>query len=598
MKAREKKYAENEVIFYEGDASTAVYVIVSGCVELSKETHDGPVLLATLGPGEMFGEMGILDGNPRSATAMAIQESMIQVVARKDFLRSLREEPDQAMAVMHKLVERLRGADSLLAGAQHKPEKRGLLGTLLGLLRRRRRPGPAGGAALPDGSAISFQVVIAQLNGDIEAQMADYLRSVLDGRDGLRVTYVGRPLRLDDCEDPAQLTAAGLNARQLLAEEQADLVIWGDVSDEGDLRLRFTPVVNPDEERPGGFALANCLDLPVGFDDAMLEFLYAIVLAAIEPQNEAQSLLQRRVLPPAAEAIMALGAKPSMSAPLAAQRAHLTCFGHVVATLGGMEPKNSDYFDRAVASYRAAAARVGRNDSQGELVMLHKHLAAVHMAMAERREDDPEPLEQAVEAYRAILDSMLKSAFPVEWAATQNRLGMALYRLDLRTGRTELLKEALAAYQAALQTFSKYENPARWAEVMHNLAQALEVYGDQMRSPDVLERAIDACRLVSETLSRDTSPLAWAAVQNTLGSALYLRDKHGHSTEHLAAAEETLRGALEVYLSLGHEKPAVVARRNLAHVQKLRKARKDVKLIEPDWAGDGTKRLPGPETES
>ena len=68
MKAQERTYGKDEAIFREGDPSDSVFVVVSGRVELSKLGPDGPVVLAMLGPLEMFGEMGILDDSPRSAT--------------------------------------------------------------------------------------------------------------------------------------------------------------------------------------------------------------------------------------------------------------------------------------------------------------------------------------------------------------------------------------------------------------------------------------------------------------------------------------------------------------------------------------------------
>jgi hypothetical protein len=121
---------------------------------------------------------------------------------------------------------------------------------------------------------------------------------------------------------------------------------------------------------------------------------------------------------------------------------------------------------------------------------------------------------------------------------------------------------------------------------MNNLAQALQVYGDQVKSPEVLERAVDACRASLEYRVRERTPLGWAACQNTLGTALFLLDKHRQSTEHLDEAGAAYSGALEVYRQMGATRQAVIAEKNLAHVQRLNKIRAERRVAMPDWADD------------
>jgi len=69
------------------------------------------VILTILGPGEFFGEMGLIDDEPRSATVMTIEPCELLSIAKRDFKKCLAENFEMAMAVMRSLVKRLREAD-------------------------------------------------------------------------------------------------------------------------------------------------------------------------------------------------------------------------------------------------------------------------------------------------------------------------------------------------------------------------------------------------------------------------------------------------------------------------------------------------------
>jgi len=80
-----ESYEEGDVIFEEGSHGTAVYVLSSGKVEISKIAHDRKAVLEILGPGDIFGEMSFIDPAPRLATAIAIEDTALEL-ADKDFL--------------------------------------------------------------------------------------------------------------------------------------------------------------------------------------------------------------------------------------------------------------------------------------------------------------------------------------------------------------------------------------------------------------------------------------------------------------------------------------------------------------------------------
>ena len=95
-----------------GDATDSLYIVLSGRLKVMMSDSDGKeVILSILGPGEFFGEMGLIDDEPRSASVVAIEACELLFIAKRDFKKCLAENFEMAMAVMRGLVRRLREAD-------------------------------------------------------------------------------------------------------------------------------------------------------------------------------------------------------------------------------------------------------------------------------------------------------------------------------------------------------------------------------------------------------------------------------------------------------------------------------------------------------
>ncbi|HIE05221.1 MAG TPA: cyclic nucleotide-binding domain-containing protein [bacterium (Candidatus Stahlbacteria)] len=85
--AKEKKFDKDKVIFSEGEPGNAFYIIVSGSVRISTVVPGvGEEALAVLKPGEYFGEMALIDDAPRSASAIANENSLLISITKDDFL--------------------------------------------------------------------------------------------------------------------------------------------------------------------------------------------------------------------------------------------------------------------------------------------------------------------------------------------------------------------------------------------------------------------------------------------------------------------------------------------------------------------------------
>ena len=89
-----KKFNTGEVVFHEGNPSGDTYIISLGSIEILENTASGQKVLGILGENEIFGEMGLIDGQPRSATARAREDSVVYVLTPQTFDNLVQENPE------------------------------------------------------------------------------------------------------------------------------------------------------------------------------------------------------------------------------------------------------------------------------------------------------------------------------------------------------------------------------------------------------------------------------------------------------------------------------------------------------------------------
>ncbi len=105
--------AAGEIIFREGDQGNGMYVVDEGRVDILSIVKDAePRVLSRIGPGGMFGEMSLIDGKPRSATARADCDSKLRFLPRPEALRLFSQSPDLVLAVMRDFSARMRESNA------------------------------------------------------------------------------------------------------------------------------------------------------------------------------------------------------------------------------------------------------------------------------------------------------------------------------------------------------------------------------------------------------------------------------------------------------------------------------------------------------
>ena len=103
-----KKFNKGEFVFHEGNPSGDAYIISLGSIEILENTASGQKVLGILGENEIFGEMGLIDGQPRSATARAREDSVVYVLTPKTFDNMVQENPEALLPILKILINRLR----------------------------------------------------------------------------------------------------------------------------------------------------------------------------------------------------------------------------------------------------------------------------------------------------------------------------------------------------------------------------------------------------------------------------------------------------------------------------------------------------------
>src|SRR5689334_21845556 len=159
-------------VFHEGDHSDACYIIRSGSFRVTREHSDGrAITLATLGPGDIFGELAMLDGEVRSASVEALEDGELLALPANEVRSLLARHPDITVKLVAALVRRLRTANERISRQSFQTVPSRVPGVLSQLVAEERPRGADGGEV----TIRMNQADLAQLAGTSRESVSRFL---------------------------------------------------------------------------------------------------------------------------------------------------------------------------------------------------------------------------------------------------------------------------------------------------------------------------------------------------------------------------------------------------------------------------------------
>ena len=134
-----QNFVRDETVVLEGDDSVqALYLIASGSVQVYMTGVDGrETILSFLERGDFFGEMSLIDGEPRSASVRTVPDAQLLIIHRESFLTLIRQSPEIAMGLLSEMSKRLRKANRQIGSLSTMSVSGRVAGTLLNLMQER-----------------------------------------------------------------------------------------------------------------------------------------------------------------------------------------------------------------------------------------------------------------------------------------------------------------------------------------------------------------------------------------------------------------------------------------------------------------------------
>jgi CRP/FNR family cyclic AMP-dependent transcriptional regulator len=200
--SRRRTFRAGQAIFHKGDPGHALFVIVSGRVNIQNLTAAGETVhIAARGPGEQFGELSLIDLKPRMADAVTAEESVLLVLERDEFLRCIKKNPSIAVGIISSLADRLREAADQRESHQGLSVSGRLAETLIGLADEHGFPD------LDGGIRIELKVTQESLAEMIGCKRETVNRAIASLRATGALRTEGRDIILTDVQKLRQFSA-------------------------------------------------------------------------------------------------------------------------------------------------------------------------------------------------------------------------------------------------------------------------------------------------------------------------------------------------------------------------------------------------------
>lgn len=363
------------------------------------------------------------------------------------------------------------------------------------LAHRSRRPLPL--APLPRPVRGRFSVAVAHLENDQDGEHERLIVEALSEVRGVQVLKFDRVLAITESNVDDAVKAGHEQARALLAESGADVLIWGTVLRVGEKslpKLRWTTARKlPVEERPGRYPPTEELNLPELFFNDLTDVLDLLVLTSDQYMSPEEAYT-RTSLPEFIARVERLLAAQSAKWPGVTRARLSAAFGDLCLVHGRQDWKNDEWHQKAQLAYRVFLDEHARNPwSLRAYEAALYNFASTHLQRGLCKPDRAQ-LEQAVPLYRAVAELSLHNGNNWWFAHAKINLGHALRVLGEQEPGTARLEEALGAYEDGAYEVNENRHPDMYRTILFGRAECLRLIGERESGTARLEHAIPPYR--------------------------------------------------------------------------------------------------------
>jgi|GWRWMinimDraft_9_1066018.scaffolds.fasta_scaffold00094_5 tetratricopeptide (TPR) repeat protein len=399
---------------------------------------------------------------------------------------------------------------------------------------------------VPKAEPARFSVMVARLADDEQGEYATLIAALLAEFQGIQILSLDRTIEMKDAGE--NKTAGHMAARTYLEESGASILIWGRV-------LRFGGETRPQlnittalghTSSPQQYPLETETEfrLPALLWRDLVNVLLFLIFSFDEGINKDRGHYVADRLPlhiaRVHQLVIASADRPEWDSDT--RGSILVILASALRIMGNQTGSNQP-LEEAIEAYRAAIIERPRDRIPLKWAMLHINLGVTFQELGTRN-SGTEYLKQSVEAYHMALMEITRVRIPFVWATTQNNLGNALIALGERENGTERFKQAVNAFSEALKEWTQEKVPLDWAGTHSNLGNALLEIGRREGRLDFIERAVVAYHNTLMEWTRELVPLDWALTMNNLGNAMLSIGQRESGTAHLEKAVAAYNNAL------------------------------------------------------
>jgi CRP-like cAMP-binding protein len=194
----ERSYPDQQTIFLRGDGGSSLLAVIEGKVRIGLTSVEGrEVVLAQFGPGQIFGELSLLDGTGRSADAVAVGKCRLLALDRRDLLKVLHESPAALLGLCRVLCDRIRTTTDRLEGAMLLPLSARLARAVLSLADAEGHEAPGGELRVTAPSQGDLGRLVGASRQKVNLHMRRWVAEGVLDRDGVALVIRDRD-RLQD----------------------------------------------------------------------------------------------------------------------------------------------------------------------------------------------------------------------------------------------------------------------------------------------------------------------------------------------------------------------------------------------------------------